>query len=601
MALVVSNRQQPFLLAFDESLRKLNDINAAITKNTENKRKFTGDVLRKLQELHEKIKGIVIKITEIKDKIIQIQGQVSQNNNGIQEKERELADLKQQLAQLTSERNNLTTELDQVKNDANANTTRLQLEINSKEEELRNVMNKNSELETTIAALEQQINGIRADMQNSGDQQSRAHDDALQQLRTQYETQIQQLNDQIVDNQRQITENQNTITTNEARIRELTDQHGVKDTQTQDLVNNNSALETRNNELDNRNKDLEARLNAALTDYNNLQLKIQQLETQLEERNNEAGEFIKRCEQEKKDMETQIQENNRRISELEAVILERDNQIAVLQRTIDDATNSQQAKDVEIANLNNTIIQITNVKNTLEQERDDLKKRIEAATVVINNASNNLSELTNQQFYDKSMDDVNNQISEIEKTLGLINNEIQITLNQRGGPSPPLPPRSQSVDLNNLQLFGKNTSLSDLFTQLDNKANTSANRINKYSGAKSDINGYLNIAKTKNHSQDEIQNTIERLLNRRSVIEPSTGNIKGGYNKTKKLFKKYGKFTRKQKGGFLYGKYKTNSNKSKNAKNTTSTTSSLSSSSSYNTSKKNRKPKNKDLSKRNRL
>jgi chromosome segregation ATPase len=150
MSLVVSNGQQPFLIAFDESLRKLNAINDAITKNTENKRNFTGYVLTKLEELHEKIKAIVIKITEIKQKIIELQDQVGQNNNGIQEKERELADLKQQLDQLTNERNNLTTELDQVKTDANANTTRLQQQIDATETQLRDVTTKNNELETYV-------------------------------------------------------------------------------------------------------------------------------------------------------------------------------------------------------------------------------------------------------------------------------------------------------------------------------------------------------------------------------------------------------------------------------------------------------------------
>jgi archaellum component FlaC len=101
MSALVSNGQPPFLLAFDESLRKLNDINAAITKNTENKRKFTGDVLDKLQELHEKVKRIVIKITEIKQKIVALQGQINQNNSGVQAKDAEIVNLKQQIAHMS--------------------------------------------------------------------------------------------------------------------------------------------------------------------------------------------------------------------------------------------------------------------------------------------------------------------------------------------------------------------------------------------------------------------------------------------------------------------------------------------------------------------
>jgi len=75
----------------------------------------------------------------------------------------------------------------------------------------------------------------------------------------------------------------------------------------------------------------------------------------------------------------------------------------------------------------------------------------------------------------------------------------------------------------------------------------------------------------------------------------------GGYKKTNRKRKHHGKFTRKQKGGFIYGKLKNTSNKSKNTSKTTSTTASLTSSSSYNTSKKNKKPKSRDLSRRKRI
>ena len=604
-SLVARSGTEPFLLAFEESLRKLNLINAAITKNTENKNKFTGDVLNKLKELHEKIKLIVIKITEIKQKIEALQAQVDQNTSGVQTKEAELTNLKQQLAQLTSEKNDLTSQLDQERADASANATRLQTLVDTNEAQLRDCMAKNVELETTKRALEEQINGIRADIQNNGDAQTQAHAAELQRLSDEHAAAIKLLNDQIADNQRQIAENQTTIAANEAKIQELTDQHGTKDTQTQDLVNSNKALETSNNELDAKNKDLETRLNGALTDYNNLQARITQLETELEDRTLEGRTFLEKCEQEKEGIKKLIDENKLKIRELEAIIIDKDSQIAALQQNIADANTLQQAKEAEIVNLNNTIIQITNEKDKMLNERDDLRRRIEEATIVIDNASNNLAELTNQQFYEDSMDAVNTQIGEIERTLELINSEIQVSLNSRGasitpvippsGPlSGPVPP--QAVNLDNLQIFGKNISLTDLLSALNAKSNASSDkRMNKYKGAASDINFYINnTARNNNDSQAVIQQKIEEILRKRNVVDTSNGNIRGGYNKTKKFIKKYGKSTRKQKGGFLYGKYK-NTGK-------TSTTSSVSSSSSYNnTFKKNKKPKSKGLSRRKRI
>jgi len=44
MALVIPGRNRDFINAFDESLRRLNEINAAIAKNTENKRNLIDEL-----------------------------------------------------------------------------------------------------------------------------------------------------------------------------------------------------------------------------------------------------------------------------------------------------------------------------------------------------------------------------------------------------------------------------------------------------------------------------------------------------------------------------------------------------------------------------
>jgi len=535
---VVPNEQQPFLIAFDESLRKLNDINAAISKNTENKKKFTGDVLDKLQELHEKVKRIVIRITEIKQKIVALQGQINQNNSGVQAKESEIVNLKQQLDQLTTEKNTLTTQL----SDANANITRFQQQIDKNEADLRDLTAKNAELETSRSELDAQLNALRADVQSKGDSQTQAHADQLKQLTEQHGAEIQRLNDQIAENQKQIA-------ANEQKIQELSQQHGSKETQMQDLVN-------RNTELENTNKDLEGKLNVAVTDYNNLQSKLQQLEADLQDRTLEGREFLDRCEKEKAVIEKQIEENNRKIGDLESVIKERDNQIASLQQNTSDISNSQQAKDAEIANLNNTIVQITNIKNDLEKERDNLRAKIEAATVVITNIVSNLAELTNQKFYDDSMGAVTNKITEIERELENITIEIQDG-NQSNAPQQinrTITYQRQKIAINDL--------LRGLKTKGDQVTKNTGNSSNKYSKAYEMINS--NLASNPNISDDQLNSLVGSALNSIDIEADAFGiSVKGGYKfnskKTKKHNKKQPRYTRKQKGGFVWGKQKTSS------------------------------------------
>ena len=141
-------------------------------------------------------------------------------------------------------------------------------------------------------------------------------------------------------------------------------------------------------------------------------------------------------------------------------------------------------------------------------------------------------------------------------------------------------------------------------TALKSKSSQQIDKINnKYLKTATDIEDFISRLNRSTATINDVKREIDKLLNKNNIIFASNGTLLGGYkNKTKRKSKKYGKFTRKQKGGFVYGKFKNTSNKSKNTSKTNSTTSSLSSTSSYNnTFKKNKKPKSKDFSKRKRI
>jgi chromosome segregation ATPase len=603
MALVISGRNRDFINAFDESLRRLNEINAAIAKNTANKSKFTGDVLLKLQALHERIKEIVGKIARIKKKIVELQGLVIQNNSGVQAKEDELNNLKQQLAALTSERDNLTTQLDQVRNDSVAREAALQQQINDSEAQLRALTNTNAELTNTKNTIEAELNALRADVANRGDAQTQAHQAELQQLAEQHRVAIEQLNGQIADNQRQIADN-------ERQIQELTNQHGAKDAQTQDLVN-------RNTELENRNRDLETQANALQDQLNTSQTELQTLQQNYANLDADSKARIDQALQDYRRLEQQIEENNRQITTLQTAIEAKDQEILRLNTDANNLSNLVRDKDGQIANLNVQIVEITRQIDELRTFSDELERKIKEATDVITDIANNLAELTNQQFYDDSNTQVDQAIADIDRTLGIINSEIDNSLNQAPPPSTgrssggvvvgrqglglPSSQRESKFSPRTINIHGYNYP--ELLAELKRiSSQQSDKRNNKFFKAANSIDYERTVLDTNIATNDSVKAIIEKVLGNNGIVfDERTRAFKGGYKKTNRKRKHHGKFTRKQKGGFVYGKLKNTSNKSKNTSKTTSTTASLTSSSSYNTSKKNKKQKSKDFSKRKRM
>ena len=454
------NVNSEFLAKFDDSLKRLSKLNDIITKNTSNKKEFSGFVLSKLQELNKKIKEIVDKIKQIKSQLVLLQGEVNQNTSGIQNKDAEIIKLNEQLKKLTQEKNDLE-EFINTETPKNTNkNVELQKEIDEKESKLR-------ELETKNVALNNEKETLQKELSSRGDVQG------------QHAQEIQQLSE--------------------------------------------------------KNK-----LEVEKMQQENLQ-QIQELQKQIA------------------DKDAQIQSNLQKIQSLEQQIVEKDKKIAEFESTSSNAQQQHQQNADAIKNANDKIAQIESEKIVLQQMNDDLIKRIVAATEVINNATIQLEELTNQNFYDKSSEDVNAIINEIETSLQLIINTIQGTSNSSVAPQP-IQQRNRSITYQRQKIF-VNDLLKGLKSKGDQVTRTTGNPNNKYLKAYDYIN--TNLTSTPNISDNDLTNIISNALTSIDIQADAFGIVvKGGYNTSLKKTKKRNKkvkphYTHKQKGGFVWGKQKT--------------------------------------------
>lgn len=501
---MATNKNTPFLDEFQRSLDRLTQLNAAITKNTENKTRFTGFVLDELEKLHAKIKAIVIKIKEIKGRLDLLEGQVTQNTSGIQNKDSEINSLKETLDRLTAERDQLTAQLNESNKNASEKSTALQSKIDENEATMRALDGEKSELIIQRDALKKELS-------EKGDAQ-KAHADALQQVTD--------------ENTKKMAE---MATANEMQMNGLQDQIAVKEAKIQEIT-----------------------------------LQIQQLQKDMEGLTQQIAE-----------KDSRLQGNAKEIEDLKNQIAEKDKQINETVSNNESIQQEQNKNASAIADCSAKIQQLEGERNALQAENDDLIERIKRATIVINEATQQLEELTNQGFYEQSNKDVLQKISEIETTLKLISETIE------GNVSSSNVSITNSLDMagprnRNINVKGTNVNLNDLMTNLMKKnkdvVKNTGDANNKYQKAYKYINDTL--ISSPAISDKDLGLVVENGM--KGIDFTSDGSVRGGFTKASKSrkHKKRGKkftVTRKQKGGFTWGKSK------KTATNTAPTTKSTSS------------------------
>jgi len=455
-------------------------------------------------------------------------------------------------------------------------------EINVK---IKAIIIKIKEIKNQVDTLQSQVN-----QNNSGIQGKDSEIASLTQKLQQLTAERDSLNAQLANTNNSATENttrlQQQIDQNEAKLRELEGQNvaltNEKDLLNKELSNRGDIQGQHAQEIqklsDDNKSQIEQMQQANSQQIQELQKQIADKESQLQANAQQMQDLQKQI----TDKEAQLQSNAQQIQDLQNQIAEKDKQIGDHQSTAANAQEQQQQNASAIADVNNKLAQLEKERNVLQQENDDLIQRIIAATNAINSATTQLEELTNQSFYDKSNQDVSKIINEIEVSLQEIINSIQgkstnsgpVNNQQRQG-------QSNSQQRNrNITIKGKNMNLNDLLKNLTNKSNSvirnTGEANNKYSTAFSYIDKTLES--TPNISDKDLSLVVQSGLQNNGIDFTSDGSVRGGYVKTSRKHKKYGKngkkyTTRKQKGGFAWGKYKkTATNNAPTTKSTSSLT-----------------------------
>ena len=427
---------------------------------------------------------------------------------------------------------------------------------------IKEIVEKIKQIKSQLVLLQGSVNQNTSGIQNKDKEiaELKANLEKLTQEKKNLEDLI---NNEIPKNTNKNIELQKEIDEKESKLRELESKNAA-------LMNEKEALQK---ELSNRG-DLQgqhAQEIQQLSEKNKLEVEKMQQEN------------IKQIQELQKliaDKDTQIQSNLQKIQSLEQQIVEKDKKIAELESTSTSVQQQQQQNVEVIKSANDKIAQLENEKLALQQMNDDLIKRIVAATEVINNATIQLEELTNQNFYDKSNQDFIAIINEIEASLQQIINTIQGTATGTVGQNvgnnlppppgsitnlPPSPPDLIQQKNRTIVYQNKTIKINDLLKGLKIKgqqvAITTGDQNNKY------IKAYNTISNINSNISDmSLINTIAKALSNIDIDVNVLGvlTVKGGNNIPLKKTKKHSKkvkshYTRKQKGGFLWGKQKTSS------------------------------------------
>jgi len=489
-----------FLANFESSLNKLNKLSDYITRNTTNKREFTGFVLTKLRELNEKVKLFIIRFNELKAQVVTLQSQINDNSSGIQNKDGEIVNLKVELERLNKEKSDLKEFIDnelpkntQKNVDLERKSEELQVKIDEMETKLR-------ELEAQNVELTNQKNTLQQELSSRGDVQAE-HAKSIEELSNK--------------NKAELTKSQQD---NAAQIDQLQKEIADRESKSQANVQ-----------------------------------QMEQIQKQIAEKDNQIQSISQK-----------IQELEQKISEKDSQLAEKDRQIAELQQNTSTTQQQQQQNTEAITEATNRIKQLEKEKSDLENDNKDLVQRIIAATDAINIATAQLEELVNQGFYDKSKQDVDVIIKEIEASLQLISNSIQGSNITKVSNS-----NNSSYDKNIINLNGVLTNVNSLVRDLQAKSNqlirnnNGKNVYDKYKAAYESIREFKN--QNPNATDDDIKSKTKETLSKYNISISNTGIIQGGNMNLKKSKKKIRKpsTTRKQKGGYLWGKQKTFSFKNK--------------------------------------
>ena len=284
--------QQDFLTNFQNSLDKLNGLNANINDNNiKNQREFNSHVVSRLQEIIQKINALGEKIKLLKNAKEALQNKVNDNNSGIADKDRQITQLTQQIKSLTEEKTNLQQQNQELTNQTSEKTKAIQTLIDEKEVQLRNLQSENDTLKSGISACESQLAALKTDVESRGTATQQQHANEIQKITDAHNATNQQLqksnSEEINALQSKLQELNDKLTQNQQQIAQLTQQITEKDKQIEQLTTQN------NNNITSSSSQIQE-LQKTIQDSN---AKLQQLQSENEELKKQNLELSQKIQQ----------------------------------------------------------------------------------------------------------------------------------------------------------------------------------------------------------------------------------------------------------------------------------------------------------------
>jgi predicted nucleic acid-binding Zn-ribbon protein len=262
-----------FIQEFDESLKKLGQLNDVIVSNTQSKKDYSTAIIQNLKAINEKIKGLLDKVKQLKAQVVGLQGQVDNNTSGISNNETQINQLQQQVAALTAEKMANENKLQELTTKSVDDAAAAQQKIDTCEQQVAGLTQQNATIQAEVEALKKAAEG-------HGDQASQ-----IDEIAKQNAAQLKQLQD---DNNTKMTDLQNQINQKDAEIARLTQESTSTASQIQAQLAQQqtditayqqqiTVLQKQSDDLKQENDNLIQRIIAATTAINDATQNLQQL------------------------------------------------------------------------------------------------------------------------------------------------------------------------------------------------------------------------------------------------------------------------------------------------------------------------------------
>ena len=249
-----------FLQQLQESIKRLDDLNAGITESIQKKQQFTANIKQKLAEINTQVQSLVATMDDLKNRILGLQKEVSDNSGSIDANQNKIQELTQQNTQLQQEKASLEKQVQDLQAQYNNEKTNLEAEIARLQQE-------NQMLQKQVADLTQEIH-------SSGNQLQEQHAQQLADLQAeckkkmdenaaQIQTLTQQLQDRTQDRNKRIADS-------DTRLRELQTKEEENGKQITDLTAEVTRLTSVNANLEGSIQNAITALNSAADEITKL-------------------------------------------------------------------------------------------------------------------------------------------------------------------------------------------------------------------------------------------------------------------------------------------------------------------------------------------